>query len=306
MVIAPFYLSENNREPYVTVTEVLNSATAASIDFTDLIPNTGINAQTSALEELIIRASVKADNYVYGQFGTLCATVNTENGRYRANRLGEFVIQPWFAPILEVRSFNVGSMPGDGMTPITLTKNNVFIERTQFIVSPTSGLNTTAGPLSLIGGQYAGGQEQFCEWTYVNGFANAFSTLPSSAGDTTIQVTTATGIYAGSTLRIWDGSKDEVITVASTYDGTSLILPLTSPLQWAHTAGVNVSAIPATIKQAVIHFIVAMVKERGQGGLVINEVGEPLNAGNRTLTNEYDESMAYDLLDEYRQIWGRA
>jgi hypothetical protein len=101
-VVAPFIKTEGIISPYVSVTEVLNSATAASVDFTNLVPNASLNAQTEALKDLIVKASAKADNYCLGALGTLCATVNTENGRYSANRLGQFVIQPYFWPILEL------------------------------------------------------------------------------------------------------------------------------------------------------------------------------------------------------------
>jgi len=307
-VIAPFYLSEGNRVPYVTQTEVLNSATAASIDFSNLIPDASLNAQSVALQELIVRASTKADNYCLGALGTLCATVNTENGRYRINRQGQFIIQPYYWPILELRSFEFGYAPGQGMNNVPLNDSNTSIERDQFIITNQYGLSqaTSIGGLNLVGGAWGNGQEQFCQWEYVNGFANTFSSGAVAAGDTNITVDSIIGIYPGSTLTIWDGAKDEQIVIASTWDSATYTLPLTAPLKHAHTTGVNVSAIPATVKQAVIHFIVAMVKERGAGGLVLNELGEPVATSNRTTGQLYDESAGYDLLDSFRQIWGRA
>ena len=307
-VIAPFYLSEGNRVPYVTQTEVLNSATAASIDFSNLIPDASLNAQSVALQELIVRASTKADNYCLGALGTLCATVNTENGRYRINRQGQFIIQPYYWPILELLSFEFGYAPGQGMNNVPLNDSNTSIERDQFIITNQYGLSqaTSIGGLNLVGGAWGNGQEQFCQWEYVNGFANTFSSGAVAAGDTNITVDSIIGIYPGSTLTIWDGAKDEQIVIASTWDSATYTLPLTAPLKHAHTTGVNVSAIPATVKQAVIHFIVAMVKERGAGGLVLNELCEPVATSNRTTGQLYDESAAYDLLDSFRQIWGRA
>ena len=307
-VIAPFYLSEGNRVPYVTQTEVLNSATAASIDFSNLIPDAGLNAQSTALQELIVRASTKADNYCLGALGTLCATVNIENGRYRINRQGQFIIQPYYWPILELREFQFGYAPGAGMNNVPLNNSNCSIERDEFIITNQYGLSqaTSIGGLNLVGGAWGTGQEQFCQWEYVNGFANTFSNGAVAAGDTHITVDSIIGIYPGSTLTIWDGAKDEQIVIASTWDSATYTLPLASPLQYAHTTDVNVSALPATVKQAVIHFIVAMVKERGAGGLVLNEIGEPVATSNRTTGQLYDESAAYDLLDSFRQIWGRA
>jgi hypothetical protein len=305
-VIAPFNITEGNRVPYVTIQEVLNSATAASVDFSNLIPGASINAQNVALQELIVKASTEADNYCLGALGTLCATVNTENGRYRGNRQGQFIIQPYYWPILELRSFGYGYNPGV-LNNVTLNNTNTFIERNQFIITAQSGVysGTTYGSLDMVGGKFPANQ-QFCQWTYVNGFANTFSDGAVTAGATSITVDSAIGIYAGSQLTIWDGAKDETIIIASSYNGTSLTLPLASPLQYAHTTDVNVSALPATIKQAVIHLIVAMVKERGSGALVINEIGEPLQSTAKTSSQEWDKASAYDLLDAFKQIWGRA
>jgi hypothetical protein len=307
MVIASYILGENNGVPYVTTTEVLNSPTAASLDFTSLIPGGSAGQQTAALQDLIIRASAKADNYVYGALGTLSATSNTENGRYRGNRLGQFIIQPHYWPILELQTFAYGTTPGSGLQPVTLSADNVSIERHEFIVTQDFGLSTTVefGSLNLIAGGFPADYDQFCQWTYVNGFANTFTSSAITAGATTINVTNATGIYAGMTLTVWDGQYTEQVVVASTYS-TGSAIPLVAGTANAHAIGVNISALPATVKQAVIHFVCAMVTERGAGGLVLSEIGESTSVSNKTLNTEWHESQGFDLLDDFRQIWGRA
>lgn len=307
-VVAPFIQTEGVVTAYVTPTEVLNSATAASVDFTNLVPNASLNAQTAALQELITKASAKADNYCMGALGTLTATRNTENGRYRANRLGQFVIQPYFWPILEVDSFSFGYGPGAGLNSVTLNTSNCSIERHEFIITNQYGLSNVAsiGGLNMVGGAWGGGQEQFCQWTYVNGFGNTFTSSAINAGDTQLVVDGVIGFYPGMTVSIWDGAKDEVFQIASTWDGVSTTIPTVSPLVYSHTVDTNVSTLPSTVKQAVIHFIVAMAKERGAGGLVINEIGEPVGTSSRTTTQEYDEAAGYDLLDDFIQVWGRA
>jgi hypothetical protein len=188
------------------------------------------------------------------------------------------------------------------MTAFTLNSQNTFIDRTQFVVTPTAGLNTSAGPLSLVGGSYGGGQLQYCQYTYVSGFANAFTTTNAAAGATTLTLTNVTGVYAGSMLNVFDGAKDERVTVASL---SGNVITLKAPLTYAHNSGTNIGNIPATVKQAVVHFIVAMIKERGQGGLMISNTGEPVEAGARSNSNMHDEIAAYDLLDDFRQYWGR-
>ena len=307
-VVAPFIKTEGIISPYVSVTEVLNSATAASVDFTNLVPNASLNAQTEALNDLIVKASAKADNYCLGALGTLCATVNTENGRYSANRMGQFVIQPYFWPIVELKSFEFGYAPGSGMNNVPLNDSNTSIERYQFIITNQYGLSqaTSIGGLNMVGGAWGTGQMQFCQYTYVNGFANTFTSAAITAGDTSLTVDSAVGLYAGMTVTIWDGAKDEQFVISSSWNGTSLTIPTVSPLIYSHTTDTNVSTMPATVKQAVIHFIVAMAKERGAGGLVINEIGEPVGTSSSTVTQQYDEAAGYDLLDDFIQIWGRA
>jgi len=48
-----------------------------------------------------------------------------------------------------------------------------------------------------------------------------------------------------------------------------------------------------------------MVKQRGQGGLVINEIGEATNYSARDVSGASDDAQGYDLLDDFRQVWGR-
>jgi hypothetical protein len=305
MVISSYNLQEGQAVPYVTIDEVKFSPTASTIDFSNLIENGSQALQDRALQELINVASVEADNYCFGPLGTLCATLNTENGRYRANRMGQFIIHPTYWPILEVRKFSVGYGPGAGMNDIPLTDDNTSIERFQFLVTQSASVGLQVGPLSIVGGNYQSGSEMFCEWKYVNGWANTFMTADVVPGASAINVQSPLGIYPNQTIQIWDGMNNESVKVASSYDGTSSTIPLTDPLIFRHSSGVNVSTLPATVKQAVIHLVVAMIKQRGQGGLVLNEIGEPVAVSGSTVTSTQDKAMAYDLLDTYQQIWGR-
>lgn len=305
-IVAPFVYSSGMVEPYVSLDEVKFSPTASAIDFSNLIENASQAVQDRALYELIVRASSKADSYTMGVYGSLCATSNTENGRYYMNRAGQIVINPYFTPILAVQSFSAGWGPGDGLQPITLSTSNCAIERTQFIITSQSTMGLYFGNLGIVGGNMQSGTEIFCQWTYVNGWANTFTSSSSAAGATTINVKNVTGIFPGQNLTIWDGQKDEYVQVSPSWVPGVTTLTFTNPLKYAHGSGVNVSALPASIKQAIIHFVVAMVKERGQGGLVLNEIGEPSAVSGRTESSMHDEVLAYDLLDEFKQIWGRA
>ena len=302
---ASYALQGGRVEPYVTSVEVKTSPTAAAIDFSNLIPNGSAAVQDRALQELITTASAKADLYTMGVYGTLNATVNTESGRYRPNRMGQVVIAPYFAPILEVRDLKIGYAPGSGLQDITVTNDNCQIEREQFIVTYSSSVGLSVGPLTIAGGNWAPQTQLFCQWTYVNGWANTFLASASNAGDTSVTVTDPTGIYAGQMLTLWDGSNDEYVTVASTYNGTSNTIPFTAPLAFRHGAGVHLTALPASVKQAVIHFVVALIKQRGQGGLVLNELGEPMPVTGRVQTSMEDEALGYELLNDFRVAWAR-
>jgi hypothetical protein len=293
-------------EPYVSLEEVKFSPTASAIDFSNLIENASQAVQDRALTELIVRASSKADTYAMGVYGSLCATSNTENGRYYMNRSGQIVINPYFTPILEVQSFSAGWGPGDGLQNITLSTSNCSIERTQFIITSQSTMGLYFGNLGIVGGNMQSGSEIFCQWTYVNGWANTFTNTTTAVGATSITVNNVTGIYPGQNLTIWDGQQDEYVQVATTWTPGNTTLTLSEPLKYKHGSGVSVSALPASVKQAVIHFIVALIKERGQGGLVLNEIGEPTAVSSRQESSVLDEIQGYDLLDDFKQIWGRA
>jgi len=305
-IVASFVYSGGMVEPYVSLSEVKFSPTASAIDFTNLIENASQAVQDRALSELIVRASSKADSYTMGVYGSLCATSNTENGRYYMNRAGQIVINPYFTPILAVQSFSAGWGPGDGLQPITLSTSNCAIERTQFIITSQSTMGLYFGNLGIVGGNMQSGTEIFCQWTYVNGWANSFTNATSNAGATTISVNNVTGIFPGQNLTIWDGQKDEYVQVSPSWVPGVTTLTFTNPLKYAHGSGVNISALPASVKQAVIHFVVALIKERGQGGLVLNEIGEPTAVSSSTESSATDEMQGFKLLDGFKSIWSRA
>lgn len=307
MVIAPYTASYSERSPYISLAEFKFSPTASAIDFTNLVEGGGQAAQDRALSDLITRASNMADTYTTtAPWGTIGASVNTESGRFRANRQGQFVIKPQFWPIIALDSFSWQYAQG-GTTVVTLTSQNTWIEPTQFIVMAPWGTNgiTVSGSLNSVAGGFAPQYEALCEYTYVNGWANAFLTAEVAAESNSVHVTTSTGIYPGSPLTIWDGMNDENVTVSESYDGSSLTLPLTSNLTYRHGSGCNISALPPVVKQAVIHFTVAMIKDRGQGGIVLAETGFEQAASSKGMISADDYALGYDLLDEFKNPWGR-
>jgi hypothetical protein len=301
-VVTPQNLTYLNRSKYITPAEFKRSPIASAIDTTQLIPNGDLAVQDHALNDLISQASAYADNYTLGAIGTLGATVNTESGRFRANRQGSYTIHPAFWPILEVRSFKVGGMPSL-LADIPLSTNNCWIEQRQFIITQGAYYNTSAGPLSLAA--FPTGQAAFAQYTYVNGFFNQGLSAQATAGSSSLTFADVTGLYPGSPITIYDAPVEESVSVSTSWNGTALTVPLNDPLAYNHGVGTNVSALPPTVKQAVIHIVVSMIKQRGEGGLVLNEIGEPMMVSSRTQTSALDLDRAHDLLSSFKQIWGR-
>ena len=307
MVIAPYNITELNRTPYVTAVEVKSSAIAASLDFGSLIPRGGGVDNIRALNELIVSASIEADNFVFGPLGTMGASVNNESGEFRPDPVGMFKIVPYYKPILEVRSFSI-SAPGTSGMPVTITPENCKIYRNYFtVMSGWSATGITVTNLSqLLSSGSPPDQLLNCQYTYVNGFANTFLSAAVVEGAVTLPVQSSVGIYPGAAYPIWDGTNNETVQVASTYDGVSLSVPLVSGLLYGHAEGTNVSQIPKTVKDAVIHLVCASVRQRGSGALVISEIGfGAVSKSGSGSDNDGDKAAAWDLLDDFKNLWGQ-
>lgn len=307
-VYAPLTYQSGKLEPYITLNELRFSATASSIDFEDLIKNAGLTGNDKALQELIWRASAHADLYCLGRSmgttGTLNATVNTEPGRYRQNRRGQFIVHPAFAPIIGVVAFSIG--PGSNALNIPLSASNVEFDEEEFIISSAYPQGIQFGSLSqVVGGVGAREGKYYCLYTYVCGYANSFLTAACAPGATELLITDPTGLQPGQPMMLWDAALDEQVIVDPSWVVESSPVLLSTPTQYAHGVGVNFSALPLAVKQAVIHLVVGMVKSRGQGGLVLEETGAESSVGSRTLTNVDEFEDAYDLLDEFRMTWGK-
>jgi hypothetical protein len=306
-VIAPYILQLGRIEPYISLNELKYSATASALDFTNLVANGDTAANDRALYELIVRASSKIDAFCMGKLGTLNATENTEGGRYRMDRKGRFLIHPDFTPVIEVSAFAWGPLIGQ-TNSVPISSTNCFIERDTIIMQAygAAQTNQVAGMQAFSWVmQMPYDDEFYVQYTYVNGYPNTFTTASAAAGASSIVVTDSTGLYPSMQIQIWDGMNDEYIQIAATYDGESLTIPLVNPLTYAHGIGTNVSAIPAAVKQACIHFVVGMVKQRGQGGIMLDEMGASVPVSGKIEMSAEDEVAGYDLLDPYRVVWGR-
>jgi hypothetical protein len=68
-------------------------------------------------------------------------------------------------------------------------------------------------------------------------------TAPVSAGATSIQISTNNGFNANQYLGFIDGANTETVQIASSYDGLSLTVPLTSPVTMAHANASKVASV---------------------------------------------------------------
>jgi hypothetical protein len=222
--------------------------------------DTSLADQTSELSNILLMASAMADNYCeFGAGGTLSAHTRVENKRLRPDRSGRFLWHPDHIPVVSVQSVAYGRTLGQ-MT--VFTNPAVFIEDERTVVADLqAGTSSWSGMLQF--GPPAMGTELFTTWTYTAGYPNTILASTVVGGATAIQVQDATGVAAGSVLRIWDPGAEEAITVAPSYtSGTTL--PLVSPLLNAHTTGsdgpVGVSALPADVHLAVILYACALLQ----------------------------------------------
>jgi hypothetical protein len=309
---APYILTYGQTTPYITADEYQRAPTA--VDVSNLIQG-GPQSQLVALQETIARASSWIDQYVTGSaYNTLCATSNVENATVYGNRTGQIIVHPKLWPILEVQSFSY-TVPGLSFTASSITpQGNVWIEPQQFTVQPnaTYGWNSWSGANTGGNGATYGGnagwpvgisaQPYLCTWTYVNGFPNSSLSASVSAGAASITVQSGIGIYPGSQLTIYDAPNDEDIQIADSYVPGGNVLPLVSPLQHNHEPERSVTNIPKVVKQAAILLTSSLIKQRGSGALIAEDMGVVTRTDTGSVqNNDGDMQLAKEMLGNLRQ-----
>lgn len=282
--------------PYLTLDEFKNAPT--SIDIDNLVFNSqDPDVQDAELRNVIARASSWIDTYCNQVIG---ATVETEQQRSRISTDGSIRLHPRFSPVVALLDFNYGyptNMVNLGDCSIA------WIEDEEIIIPNTMLTNwTSQGPLSF--GSYNGGpgNQVFLNYTYVAGYTNTITALPSTAGDTEIELLDGTGIVAGDMLQIYDGMNTENITVANTYVFGSNIVPTVRPMVYNHGLGVSVSALPPAIKEAAILITTAFLKVRGDSSMTMAVTTRPGTTfpGSEKFGDEL--MLAQRLLSSYRRI----
>lgn len=286
---APYNLSYAQSASYLTTAEYVSAPTA--IDTSNLVTGSGAGSQTTSLYEVIGRASSLIDGECMGAWGTLNATVNVENGRIWGNRKGQLVVNPKYWPILEVDAFSYGWNPRNSASVVC--ESTVEVYPRQFIVSPGAG--TVGLGFNSLGGSGVGQCEYSCVWSYVNGWPNTALAASVAAGATSIMPANVTGIYPGTNLTVFDAPNDEQITVALSYVPGAAVVPLVSPLLYQHLATVTITNLPKAVKQAAISLTTFLIKNRGSGALVVNDMGavtKMAQNGAQGSMDDYNNAMA--------------
>lgn len=266
---APYDIAYATRTPIISPAEF--SAAPTAQDVRNLIPGNA-QAQAVALQETINRASSWCDTYCFGAYGSLASTAQLENARVWGSYRNTLLVHPRQWPITEVRSFSYSALPGglSSSNGASITPSgNITIYPQEFEVAITGvvgwGINAPAGIVR--------GCEYDTSFQYVAGFPNTLLAASVAAGASSVSVASATGIYPGSAMTIFDLPNDEPVTVASSYVPGATTIPLTTTTQFAHPSNATLSNLPPAIKQACIWATVAFIKQRGSGALVVSDMG---------------------------------
>jgi hypothetical protein len=239
--------------PYVTVPEF--RAHPTYLDTNNLrVANTQA-AQDAALNNALLTASQWADDYLDMP---LAAHLRVENTRIRPDRQGRLRYHPEHAPVLQLLTVSTGDLP-DQVTSLGTPQAWTEAAGRVLIVYLTGA----AGLGNLqFGAPPAAQGEILVTWTYVAGWPHTQLQLAATTAATQLTVADTTGITAGTVLRLWTPTAEEAVTVAAV---AGQVLALAAPLAHDHPAGMSVTALPPTARQAVINYAVALLARPAPG-----------------------------------------
>lgn len=283
--------------PYITIAEYKQAPTAIDIDNLVVYSSDPL-VQDAELSNVIARASSYIDTYCNQ---VLAATTETEQQRTRLRPDGFLAIHPRYNPVVAVTSLSYGISPTQ---MVSVPDPSVgWVEDQQYIF-PYTVANisySSQGPLQF--GMPAIPRAQvFCQYTYVNGYANTLLAANTNAGATSLTVKDATGITAGARLTIFDGAETETITVGSGYTFGSTTVPTVSAMAYAHSTNDAISALPPAVKQACILVTTSFLKARGDNGLTMQVTSTVDLAGTGSGAGADELSAAKELLLPFRRI----
>jgi hypothetical protein len=264
-VIAPYVPTYATYTPYVSETEFLNTNTG--VDVSQLVPGGSVSQNQAAFTDLLARASSEADRICQKP---LAATIDVVSGEYRIFRDGTLRIPVPYKPIVAVTSVLIGrtSTTMTAMTNLT----GIFIGAKVVRIPIPGGSFWDTPPFAQYPSAYASPGRLFAQVTYVNGWMHSTLADAVAAAASSIDPASVVGAVPGLPFMIKDGASTEACTVDAGYTYGAASVPLASPLQYAHSAGATVSALPPYVKNAIIDLGRSLVKEKGSKAFVMPAV----------------------------------
>jgi hypothetical protein len=256
---------------YLTVQEFINAPTG--IDCTNIIPGGTVAQNNAELTNVIRRASSWIDQIC--KMPSLEATINTETKEVYMNYRGMIRVHPDMIPIITLLdSVQYRVSPLNSWVSLNIGEIEVY-ERYFTIYNLAEMYVQPEGvqPLSIL--PY---RSPYVKWrlkdlpimlqySYINGYPNTTLSSNASAGATSITVQNNTGMVS-QTLTIYDNDLTEEVVISSVNGNT---VTLVSPLIFNHSAGVAVSALPSSVKQACIILTAFLIQERGSLNISMGE-----------------------------------
>lgn len=149
--------------------------------------------------------------------------------------------------------------------------------------------------------------------SYTNGWPHTSLTANASVGASSVDVDDVTG-WVGASGFVYDGASTEQVSVTAVAANTPLPLPngvgtaqtgpgtltLSSPLAFAHDAGVLVSALPANVMQATILIATSQVLDSGIESISAQTLSGSTSLGGKGVQDLIGQIK--DLLNPYRRV----
>lgn len=277
-IFAPYSQTYAQRESYISAAEY--AAAPTGISLSTLLPGGTSQQLADALQSAIARGSAWADQICHQ---ILAATLEVVVGQYRVQN--NMVMVPMKqSPVISIQAMSLGLSP---TSMVALTTDPGIDIGTKVVQIPL--------PVRLLGSNPVRAVV-----TYVAGFANGSLTAALTVGVNTLPLDGVLGIAPGMTLTINDPGLTEIVTVLSV--GVSSIV-LLAPTRFAHVKGVNVSALPAEVKQAVILLTTATIKTRASEAIVLQSSrSTPTTRQPVASTRQTEESDARTLLNDHIRV----
>lgn len=280
-----------NESPYITVGEYKNAPT--SIDWNNLVEGGNEDAQDAELANVIMRASSYMNEY-FNQ--SLVADQITETKRVRVTPQGWISLHPDNSNIIALTDFQYGTNPN------SLTAypdcSQAWFEKQQIILPLYQNTMSSSGPLSF-GFPPSNRSIIFTKYTYIAGFP--VTRVTGTSGESSVTVLDGTGILAGMRLTIADGAISEQVTVASTYEFGSTIVPLVNPLVFDHD-NAPIDCLPDVVKQACILLTTAFIKIRGDQSMTLIATTRAGSEVDGSSLYGREIKLALDMVDKFRRV----